>query len=53
MEIHNKYTLTQHIRLDQGVPDNYMSIILHMGDFLLLRIIGLGQNEGRGGHDGD
>ena len=32
MELHNKYTLMQHICLNQGVPDQYMSIIPRMGD---------------------
>ena len=32
MELHNKYTLTQHICLNQGVPDHYTSIIPRMGD---------------------
>ena len=32
MEIHNKYTLTQHICLNQGILDHYTTIILHMGD---------------------
>ena len=32
MTLHNKYTLRQHICLNQGVSDHYMSIIPHMGD---------------------
>ena len=36
MELHNKYTLTQHICLNQGVPDHYTSIIPRMGDLYII-----------------
>ena len=36
MEIHNKYTLTQHICLNQGVPDHYTSIVPRTGDLFYI-----------------
>ena len=39
MELHNKYTLTQQISLNQGVSDPYTSIIPHMGDLLILILV--------------
>ena len=38
MELHNKYTLTQHICLNQVVPYHYTSIISRIGDLLVSRM---------------